>query len=203
MSESNSESKAPGQSSALIDRLAVKYAVPSFEDIDVQGLTPNEEQSFRGYLVRYQIYVEYRGGGLWCVADAFGQCFGRDGQDSHEPLPSSRSKEFLEKFRFSREEAFVVAARALPGFIELNLGQTRLAIQHLINQGMDPFSTLTARTIRVVDGAVAKFVKDFEQLATALAEQEAAAKIKAEQEKVRQEAALQELVELTEKMNLY
>jgi len=58
-----------------------------------------------------EITVESRGDGMWAVLDGR-WCLNRDGGWEHEPMPSSRTEEFLARCRFPLEEAVVRAAAA-------------------------------------------------------------------------------------------
>jgi len=57
------------------------------------------------------IAVEFRGLGSWAVLDG-GHCLNRDGGWEREPLPSSRTEEFMSRCRFSLDEAVEMAAAA-------------------------------------------------------------------------------------------
>jgi hypothetical protein len=62
----------------------------------------------------WRVTVEYRGRGKWAVK-ALGQCYDRDGNGEDEGLPSGRTDEFLERFRFDDVgEALVLAAEIAP-----------------------------------------------------------------------------------------
>lgn len=56
--------------------------------------------------------IESRGHGKWAVVDG-PFVLNRDGEWEHEPLPSSRTEEFLARARFDLEEAFEAAAQTL------------------------------------------------------------------------------------------
>ena len=55
------------------------------------------------------IYVEQRaqrdGSILWCIVTSFSEVFNRDLQWEWEPMPSSRTDEFIARTRFTFEEA--------------------------------------------------------------------------------------------------
>jgi len=54
---------------------------------------------------RLPITVESRGDGLWAVCDP-GFCLNRDGEFEAESLPSNRTEDFIERTRFSFDEAW-------------------------------------------------------------------------------------------------
>lgn len=57
------------------------------------------------------VFVEKRGEGKWCVR-AFGNTVvDRDLNRQYEPMPSSRTEEFIAATRFSLDEAFDIARR--------------------------------------------------------------------------------------------
>lgn len=57
------------------------------------------------------VFVEKRGEGKWCVR-AFGNTVvDRDLKRQYEPMPSSRTDEFIAATRFSLDEAFDIARR--------------------------------------------------------------------------------------------
>jgi len=58
-----------------------------------------------------EITVEFRDAGSWAVLDGR-HCLNRDGGWEREPLPSSRTDEFMSRCRFSLDEAVELAAAA-------------------------------------------------------------------------------------------
>jgi hypothetical protein len=90
---------------ALYDQFAVKYQVPNYHKF----ILTEKDKPLIDFLSRCTLYIEYRGNDLWCVRDDFGTTYSTDGSE-YESLPSSRTDEYLKKFRFSKEEAFKVAA---------------------------------------------------------------------------------------------
>ena len=90
-----------------MEKYATQYRVPFFNDLDVDKNLIQE-------LHRFQIVIEYRGNGLWCVKDpTLDVTYDIDGEKEYESLPSNRSQEYLTRFRFSKEIAFQVARKAL------------------------------------------------------------------------------------------
>ena len=70
----------------------------------------------------FDVKVVVRGEGLWAVMNN-GKCFNAKGQSEHEGLPSGRTKRFKKIFRFSLEEAIVIAQEIAP---TLKLGRYSL-----------------------------------------------------------------------------
>lgn len=60
------------------------------------------------------LYVEWRSEGKYAVVDDLRSSYNREGERQRESLPSSRTEEYLQSYRFSKEEALQVAARVLP-----------------------------------------------------------------------------------------
>lgn len=63
------------------------------------------------FRVAEDLYVEKRGAEQWAVTTASGCCVGKDLRAVYEPLPSHRSEEFLERCRFTLDEALNLAER--------------------------------------------------------------------------------------------
>ena len=67
------------------------------------------------YATRFQIAediaIEKRGEGKWCVQVFGGTVLDRDLNRHYEPMPSSRTEEFITATRFTLEEAFDIAQR--------------------------------------------------------------------------------------------
>ena len=65
--------------------------------------------------VRFQIaedvFVEKRGEGKWCVQAFGGTVVDRELNRHYEPMPSSRTEEFIAATRFSLDEAFDIAKK--------------------------------------------------------------------------------------------
>jgi hypothetical protein len=61
---------------------------------------------------RLPITVEMRGDNRWAVCDS-GFCLNRDGEFEAEPLNSSRSREFLERTRYTFDEAWELAEKTV------------------------------------------------------------------------------------------
>lgn len=63
------------------------------------------------FQIAEDVFVEKRGEGKWCVR-AFGNTVvDRDLKRQYEPMPSSRTEEFIAATRFSLDEAFDIAKR--------------------------------------------------------------------------------------------
>ena len=63
------------------------------------------------FRVAEDLYVEKRGAEQWAVTTASGCCVSTDLRSVYEPLPSNRSEEFMEKCRFTLDEALDIAER--------------------------------------------------------------------------------------------
>jgi hypothetical protein len=65
--------------------------------------------------VRFQIaddiHIEKRGENRWCVSAFGGTVVDRELQRHYEPMPSSRTEEFIAATRFDLDEAFEIARR--------------------------------------------------------------------------------------------
>lgn len=65
----------------------------------------------------FALAVEYRaqldGADLWCVS-RYGRCLGADGEWDYEPIPSSRTKEWIASHRFDLDTAIRLAKEAAP-----------------------------------------------------------------------------------------
>jgi len=72
------------------------------------------DQEMLARAVRFQIgedvFVEKRGENRWCVS-VFGTVVDRELQRHYEPMPSSRTEEFIAATRFDLNEAFDIAQR--------------------------------------------------------------------------------------------
>ena len=72
------------------------------------------DQEMLARAVRFQVgedvYVEKRGEDAWCVT-VFSTVLDRDLQRHYEPMPSSRTDEFVAATRFSLLEAMAIADR--------------------------------------------------------------------------------------------
>lgn len=58
--------------------------------------------------MHYVLYVEWRGEDRWCITDG-SYCYRRDGHKSYERQPSSRTDRFKNAYRFSLDEALMLA----------------------------------------------------------------------------------------------
>lgn len=76
------------------------------------------EQEMLARATRFEIaedvFVEKRGENSWCVS-VFGTVVDRDLKRCYEPMPSSRTEEFIAATRFTLEEAFDIAQRYADG----------------------------------------------------------------------------------------
>jgi hypothetical protein len=90
---------------SLYDQFAVKYQVPDYRKF----ISTEKDKPLVDFLSRCTLFIEYRGNDLWCVKDDFGTTYSMVGSE-YESLPSSRTDDYLKNFRFSKEEAFKVAA---------------------------------------------------------------------------------------------
>ncbi len=72
------------------------------------------DQEMLARAVRFQVgedvFVEKRGEDPWCVT-VFSTVLDRDLQRHYEPMPSSRTDEFVAATRFSLSEAMAIADR--------------------------------------------------------------------------------------------
>lgn len=59
----------------------------------------------------FEIRVEYRGDGMWAVT-RWRECLSADGTWDHEPLPSSRTDDWLAAHRFTEADAVRLAKQA-------------------------------------------------------------------------------------------
>lgn len=96
------------------DHFATTYALPNYADFIGEG----EDMNVVREVQDVRVFVEYRGDGKWCVRDSSGNNYDKKGNACHERMPSGRTEAFLKLYRFSKEEAFIVAAKALPGIAE-------------------------------------------------------------------------------------
>jgi hypothetical protein len=73
------------------------------------------DQEMLARAVRFQVgedvFVEKRGEDAWCVNVFGGTVLDRDLQRHYEPMPSSRTDEFVAATRFSLSEAMAIADR--------------------------------------------------------------------------------------------
>lgn len=94
-----------------MDIFAIKYAFPNFEyktdDINILRET-----------ARFQVFLEYRGKGKWCVSDEMRNCYDINGKSEWEPSPSNRDEEFFKKYRFCKDIAFTIVSKALKTVFE-------------------------------------------------------------------------------------
>lgn len=80
-----------------------KYTVTVMPDDEIAG-------------IHFDLAVEYRGDGRWSVC-WLSSCLSRDGEWDYEPQPSSRTDEWLDAHRFSKEEAIRRAKEVAPHVI--------------------------------------------------------------------------------------
>lgn len=69
----------------------------------------------------FTMWVSWRGDDRWCVRDML-YCYDKDGNRAYEPLASSRTDDFKDRFRFSLDEALALAQKLVP---KLRLGAGR------------------------------------------------------------------------------
>ena len=73
------------------------------------------DQEMLAMATRFQIAediaIEKRGEGKWCVQAFGGTVVDRDLNRHYEPMPSSRTEEFIAATRFSLDEAFDIAKK--------------------------------------------------------------------------------------------
>lgn len=85
------------------------------EQINDLGNEIDKLESMLKLAVRFQIgedvYVEKRGENAWCVSVFGGTVVDRDLKRHYEPMPSSRTEEFIAATRFNLNEAFEIAKR--------------------------------------------------------------------------------------------
>jgi hypothetical protein len=65
-----------------------------------------------GYL--WTINVEYRGSNLWAIVHHSSNVYGKTGMWDYEPIPSERTDEWLEKYRWSLHDALEIAQKIAP-----------------------------------------------------------------------------------------
>lgn len=141
----------------LADRYATKFALPSYEG----SFLVSDDLNVRRETSRCQIFVEYRGQGLWCVIDGMGNNYAKDGKASYEPMPSNRDKEFLDQYRFSRSEALRVAARALPSLCEDFLHYSRMVVAAATEMGKLERASFHSRVVELVLLGVKEVRREF------------------------------------------
>lgn len=137
-----------------MDKYAIKYALPYYENL----FTESDDIEIRAQVTRCQIFIEYRGNGKWCVCDRMGNNYSED-KHHHESMPSSRSSDFLQNFRFSKEEAFRIAVKRLPGLCEEFCDRPREIVKLCEERGMDP--SIYFRIVELVNLGVKKVQNDF------------------------------------------
>ena len=138
------------------DRCAVKYALPNYEEL----LKDSDGLSIRRELSRCQLFVEYRGDGLWCVTDGV-QNYARNGEPSYEPTPSSRDEKFLAEYRFTRDEAFEIAVRALGAYCTSVLWYSRATSEKLRDAGKPEAAEFHDRLQELIEDGIAAAKRDF------------------------------------------
>lgn len=87
---------------ARLDQATVFTLLP-----DTSPYPPHED------IHTWGIRVEQRGPGSWAVVER-SWCLDRDGHREYESMPSERTDEFKTRFRFTLDDAFDIAERALP-----------------------------------------------------------------------------------------
>lgn len=85
------------------------------EQINKLGSEIDKLESMLKMATRFQIAediaIEKRGENRWCVVVFGGTVIDRDLNRHYEPMPSSRTEEFIAATRFDLEEAFSIAKR--------------------------------------------------------------------------------------------
>jgi hypothetical protein len=61
-------------------------------------------------VVLADISIEWRGDDRWCIFNGT-SCYNKLGEWEYEPRPSSRSDEYLERARYTLDEALTIAAK--------------------------------------------------------------------------------------------
>jgi hypothetical protein len=86
--------------------------VEYIEDLgdQIKDLESKLSQAVR-FQINEDVFVEKRGEDAWCVSAFGGTVVDRDLQRHYEPMPSSRTDEFIAATRFSLSEAMVIADR--------------------------------------------------------------------------------------------
>ncbi|MCM6776262.1 hypothetical protein NDR87_18790 [Nocardia sp. CDC159] len=64
----------------------------------------------------FSVHVEYTGRGRWAVR-RLKRCYDINGKPDWESIPSERTDEWLDRFRFDRDTALAVARRVAPTLI--------------------------------------------------------------------------------------
>ena len=59
------------------------------------------------------LLIKWRGHDRWAITDRFQNVMLRNGEWEHEPMPSNRSEEFLERTRFTLDEAFEIVGQPM------------------------------------------------------------------------------------------
>ena len=77
------------------------------------------------FQISEDINIEKRGETKWCVKYFGNSVVNRDLNRQYEPMPSSRTEEFIEATRFSLEEAFEIA-NAYQEKLKEELSQNRM-----------------------------------------------------------------------------
>ena len=131
----------------MTDRYATKYAIPHYEDLFLE----TDDPLVRRRVERHQLFVEYRGNGLWAVTDAFRNTYNQNGTREREPRPSSRTESYLEQHRFPIETALKVAIANVEKLSETSLADFK---QVLGTQGAkdnpDPYKRVE-RIVKIVE----------------------------------------------------
>jgi hypothetical protein len=92
----------------MTDNEIVEY----IEDLgdQIKDLESKLSQAVR-FQINEDVFVEKRGEDAWCVSAFGGTVVDRDLQRHYEPMPSSRTDEFIAATRFSLSEAMSIADR--------------------------------------------------------------------------------------------
>jgi hypothetical protein len=60
------------------------------------------------------LLISWRGHDRWAITDRFGNVMLRTGEWVYEPMPSSRTEEFIAATRFPLDEAFEIVGAPIP-----------------------------------------------------------------------------------------
>lgn len=103
----------------LVERSQVDYSIfcerceiiIRSENRKVQKVAEILSQYATRFQIAEDIAIERRGEGKWCVQVFGGTVLDRDLNRHYEPMPSSRTEEFIAATRFTLEDAFTIAKR--------------------------------------------------------------------------------------------
>lgn len=93
----------------IINDPALKVFIESIREFEISPFTKEEREKYEEANY-FSITLSYRGNGLWAIKNRV-NAYSRDGKWNYEPLPSSRSDEYITKNRFTLEEAYPLAQK--------------------------------------------------------------------------------------------